>query len=250
MQHKVRSEEAVERQLLLAAKTRPESTRVFLADGDVLALSHRKLKTLFQKVKHYLPATRRISLYGSSRSIRTKGTDKISELRDLGLDRVYMGVESGSDTLLSKIHKGDTSAGMIEAGEIIRKAGPFLSVTILLGLGGKEFSHEHSTETARLLNTLRPHQIAVLTLMILPNTELGKETELGNFTPLESEEILKELYHLVSLLDVTCQFHANHASSYLPLQGRLPRDKQSLLNEISRGISGERPLVPEYWRAL
>jgi len=250
VKHHLRSSESLFKQLHWTAHHRPHCTRVFLADGDALAISQKRLKEIFEQIRHILPNARRISLYGSSRSIRTKGVHRLRQLKERGLDRIYMGVESGLHTILAKIRKGDDVAGMEHAATIVLNAGLFLSVTVLLGLGGKELSREHAMATAALLNSMKPNQIAVLTLMVLENTELGAEIRRGCFQTLSSEEILHELYVLISQLTTRSQFHANHASSYLPLAGRLPKDREKLLHQIVRGIEGDTPLVPEYWRTL
>lgn len=225
--------------------------RLFLADGDVLILSQKKLTTLLSEIKKTLPWVNKVSLYGSAKAVRSKTLFQLQELKSLGLDRVYMGLESGCDTVLQNIHKNETAKGMIAAGLAVRDAGLFLSVTALLGLGGKALSQEHALETARTLNSMQPNQIAVLTLMILENTPLFQEVNKGTFKLLSPKNILKELYHLVdNLEDIRCQFHANHASSYLPLAGRLPKDKQLLLDQISMAIEGSITTTPEHRRAL
>ena len=169
----------------------------------------------------------------------------------MGLDRVYMGLESGCDTVLQAVKKGETAASMLAAGRKITAAGLFLSVTVLLGLGGTALSTQHAIDTAEVLNKMAPHQIAALTLMPLENTRLGREVAAGAFTLPSPSEILQELHLLIShLQSVKCQFHANHASSYLPLAGRLPRDKDTFLASIAMALNGATPLVPEYRRAL
>lgn len=225
--------------------------RLFLADGDVLILSQKRLLNLLSEVRLTLPWVNKVSLYGSAKAVRSKTLSQLQELKSLGLDRVYMGLESGCDTVLQNIRKNDTAKGMIAAAHSVKDAGLFLSVTALLGLGGKEYSLQHSLDTARTLNSMQPNQIAVLTLMILENTPLAQDVKSGMFKLLSPVDILKELYHLVENLNgVRCQFHANHASSYLPLAGRLPKDHQFLLDQISMAIEGSITTTPEHRRAL
>lgn len=225
--------------------------RLFLADGDVLILSQKRLVALLTEIRAQLPWVKKVSLYGSAKSVRSKTVQQLQELKTLGLDRVYMGLESGCDDVLLKVRKKDTSSGMIVAANAVREAGLYLSVTALLGLGQKELSEKHAIETAHTLNMMKPHQIAVLTLMVLENTPLFQEVQKGDFKLLSPGETLKELYQLVENLDgVRCQFHANHASSYLPLAGRLPKDKELLLDEITMALDGTISTVPEHRRAL
>jgi len=225
--------------------------RLFLADGDVLILSQKRLVQLLQKINATLPWVKRISLYGSAKAVRSKTVAQLVELKNLGLDRVYMGLESGSDTVLKRVNKADTTAGMIKAAAALQEAGLFLSVTALLGLGGKELSEEHATQTGKVLSAMKPNQIAILTLMVLENTPLYEQVQQGSFYLISAEETLKELYMLLeNLSGVKCQFHANHASTYLPLAGRLPRDRQLLLEQVRQCLDGTIDMVPEYRRAL
>lgn len=225
--------------------------RLFLADGDVLILPQSKLVELLQKIRHTLPWVRRVSLYGNARSIRSKSLDQLLELKSLGLDRVYMGLESGCDEVLERVRKGETAASMIEAADTVNQAGLFLSVTVLLGLGGIALSHRHARDSARVLSRMAPKQIAALTLMVLDSTPLGKAHRAGGFVLPSAQEILQELHLLVAgLHDVRCQFHANHASTYLPLSGRLPKNQEQFLASIEKAMQGITPLVPDYRRAL
>jgi radical SAM superfamily enzyme YgiQ (UPF0313 family) len=247
----LKAQDTIEADLEFAGKYCRRQTRLFLADGDVLILSQRKLLLLFGKIRHYLPWITRISLYGNARAIRGKSIQQLLELKAMGLDRVYMGLESGCDKILHYVKKGETATTMTAAGRKIREAGIFLSVTTLLGLGGVSLSSEHAMDTAEVLNKMAPHQIAALTLMPLGNTELGRDVAAGNFILPTPSEILQELHQLIShLKDIKCQFHANHASSYLPLAGRLPRDKNALLACIEMALNGATPLIPDYRRAL
>ncbi|MDK9707721.1 MAG: radical SAM protein [Desulforhopalus sp.] len=241
----------IERDLQFAQRYCRNHKRLFLADGDVLALSQQHLVRIFHLISEYLPWISRISLYGNARAIRGKSEENLRELKNLGLDRVYMGLESGCDAVLQRVVKGESAKTMIDAAEKIHRTGIFLSVTALLGLGGVSLSKQHAEETAWTLKAMKPRQIAILTLMPLSNTILGQEVLSGRFTMLNPQEILTELYILLSnLKDVRCQFHANHASSYLPITGRLPRDRTVFMDLIENAKNGAVSLVPEFKRAL
>lgn len=247
----LKDQDTIDADLEFAKHHYQNQKRLFLADGDVLILSQRRLIQLFSKIRKHLPWITRISLYGNARAIRNKTVDQLEELKSMGLDRVYMGLESGCDKVLRNVKKGETAKTMTAAAIKIRQTGIFLSVTTLLGLGGVTLSAQHAVETAEVLNKMSPNQIAALTLMPLKNTVLGEEVAAGKFILPSPSEILQELHLLVShLKNVKCQFHANHASSYLPIAGRLPRDKNAFLASIEMALKGTTPLVPDYRRAL
>lgn len=248
---RIRTAQEIQENLLLAAKYASDRRKVFLADGDVLILSTKRLIPLFQAIQNTFPKAQRISLYGNAKAIRSKSVDDLKALKRLGLHRIYMGLESGDDSVLQRIQKGETASSMIDAAKRAKDAGIFLSVTILLGIAGREQSKTHASHTAQTLNAMQPNQIAALCYMPLANTPLGQEVANNTFQLPDAQAMLLELEQLVRGLECDkVQFMANHASNYLPLSGRLMRDKEKMLLAITRARSGEQPLVPEYYRAL
>ena len=248
---RLKEEEIVDQDISFASKFCLRQKRVFLADGDALIIPQPQLEQLFRKIRHKLPDVSRISLYANARSIRKKSIKELCRLKDMGLDRVYLGIESGDNQVLEDIVKSETAHSLSVAGKKIIDAGLFLSTSVILGLAGKSGSMNHARLTADLLNKICPNQIAALTLIPLANTELGKRVSNNKFTLLTPVEILQELRVLVDNISIDrTQFMANHASNYLPLTGRLKKDKNKILTLIDKAIDGVHPLVDEKYRAL
>lgn len=250
-QFRIRTEEEIAANLDFAGRYCNRQRKVFLADGDALILSQKRLTTLFRRIRTALPQVRRISLYGNAKAIRSKSLQQLQELKGLGLDRIYMGLESGDDTILTRVRKGESAATMISAAAKVVQAGIFLSVTVLLGLGGREHSMQHARATGLVLSKMAPQQIAALTLMPLIGTPLGEQAANGNFLLPDGAAMIKELKEMV--LCINCdkvQFMANHASNYLPISGRLGRDKNTILATIEQAMNGRIALTPESYRAL
>ena len=248
---RIRGENEIDREIDFASTHCKNRKKVFLADGDALILPQNKLEALFIKIKRRLPQVRRISLYANGRAIRSKTDQDLGRLKQLGLDRVYLGIESGDDSILSTICKAETSVSLAVAGKRVIDAGLFLSTTILLGIAGIKGSVPHARQTAKLLNKIKPHQIAALTLMPLANTQLGQQIKSGLFHLPDSQAVLKELRELIRHLDCDrVQFMANHASNYLPISGRLKRDKDAILSRIDNAIKQKIELIPDYLRTL
>jgi radical SAM superfamily enzyme YgiQ (UPF0313 family) len=248
---RIKSKREIERDIAFASVHCKRHQKVFLADGDALILPQNKLESLFITIKQRLPRVRRISLYANGRAIRSKTDRDLGRLKQLGLDRVYLGIETGDDAILSAICKAETFASLATAGKRVVKAGIFLSTTVLLGIAGTKGSISHARQTAKLLNTIEPNQIAALTLMPLANTQLGQEISRGIADLPGPQTILKELRELV--LHVDCdrvQFMANHASNYLPISGRLQRDKEAILSRIDNAIARGIELKPNRMRTL
>ena len=246
-----RTDEEIEQNIDFAARFCGRQKRVFLADGDALILPQQRLVELFTRIRDRLPRVRRISLYGNGRAIRSKSEQELHELKKLGLDRVYLGLESGDDAVLSAVDKGESAASMLAAARSVQAAGLFLSVTVLLGLAGVKGSLRHARHTGELLSRMAPRQIAALMFMPIPGTTLGDQVLAGVVQLPDRQGLLRELREL--LTHTRCervQFMANHASNLLPLSGRLGRDREKMIKMIDLALAGDIQLRPEYLRAL
>ncbi len=247
----IKDDSIIDADLDFAARNCTRLKRLFLADGDALIIPHDRLIGLLTKIRGKLPWISRISLYANTKSILAKSAAQLTALKALGLDRVYMGLESGHDPTLAAINKGADSRKMIQAGRRIREAGLFLSVTVLLGIGGVEHSQAHARATGRVLSQMAPNQIAALTLMLLENTPLYSATLTGAFQLPDRQRLLEELKSLVKNIHLDrVQFQTNHASNYLPINARLGRDKSKILALIDEALAGAVTLTPDAMRAL
>lgn len=228
--------------------------KVFLADGDALAMETADLIEILSTLYKSFPSLKHVGIYASPDSILNKDSDELRALRDAGITIAYLGVETGDPQLLIDIRKGVTYEEMVEAGLKIREAGILLSVTILLGLAGRTpQAAEHAQNTAKILNEINPDYIGALTLMLEPRTELYRRMQSGKFELPGPFEILDELRIIVQGLEVQgTEFRSNHASNYLPIRGRLPDDKQKMLDIINNIIkkNDRSYLRPDYLRAL
>ena len=228
-----------------------KAERIFLADGDALIMPMKILKEIFIYINEKFPEAERISLYGSPKSILLKTPEELLELKNLGLGLIYLGIESGSDKILSSVKKGVSREEIITAGKKVKKVGIPLSVTAVAGLGGKENSIEHAVETASLISEINPDYFGVLTLMLEEGTELLEEYKKGNFIPLSSSEILEETKLMIKNINVKekCIFRSNHASNYVSLKGTLPYKKENILKTIDSSLENNE-IKSEFLRRL
>ncbi len=248
---RLKDERIIDADLDFAARYCRRQNRIFLADGDVLSLPQHRLVALLTRIRQQLPWVKRISLYGNAKNGLRKSVADLEELKGLGLNRVYMGLESGHDPTLTAINKGVDSAAQIGFGQRIRAAGLFLSVTALLGIAGRQDSRQHAIETGRVISAMQPNQVGVLTLMLLPGTPLFDQATKGEFTLPDRDGLLEELYVMVENIETKrLQLQTNHASNYLPLNCRMPRDKEQVLTAIRQARAGKIGLKPEHLRAL
>ena len=227
--------------------------KVFLADGDALIIPQDKLIAILQYLKERLPGLRRVGLYGNAKSILRKSVEELRALKALKLGIVYLGVETGDQTLLEKVRKGASYEQMVEAGRRVKEAGITLSATVLLGLGGVEHGQQHALATAKILSDIDPDFASALTLMVVPGTPLHEEMESGRFQLPSPFQLLEELGTLIAHAHFTnCYFTSNHASNYLPIKARLPRDKEAVVRLIQKVVSSQDAsrLRPEFLRGL
>ena len=225
--------------------------RLFLCDGDALIIPQQRLVAILEAIRKNLPWLERVSTYANSKSIRMKSDDELRELRELGLTMAYMGLESGDDQTLAAINKGADSARMIETGKRVKQAGMKLSITVLLGIAGRQRSLVHARETGRVLSAIDPEFVGALTLMLTPGTPLFEASQQGKFTLPDAGGMLAELREMLAATTLTNgYFHANHASNYLPIKARLPEQKEKTLQRIDEALAGNIGLKPEYLRGL
>ena len=234
-----------------AARYCRQQRRVFLCDGDALIIPHKRLMRILQTIRERLPWVTRIGTYANAKSLNMKSPKELQALKDHGLGIAYMGLESGDDVTLKKIKTGAAAAYMIAMGKKAGEAGIKLSITVLLGIAGRQRSQIHAVETGRVLSAIDPQYVGALSLMLIPGTPLFDDHQAGDFPLLDPKEMLAELRTMIASTNLSRGlFHANHASNYLPIRARLPRDKESTLELIDQALAGEIDLKPEYLRAL
>lgn len=233
LRYRRRTLDAVRDLVAREARACPGATRIFLADGDVMSRPFEELQAILQMLNDAFPRLARVSVYANGRSILARSADQLRTLQAQRLHTLYMGLESGDETLLERCRKGDTAAGMVEAGLKARDAGLRMSVMILLGLGGAGLSMQHAAHTAAAVNRMQPRLLSALRVIPVEGTELAREVAGGQFQPLTEWAVVRELRELISQLDLQgTVFRANHSSNVVPLEGRMPRDKERLLAEL------------------
>ena len=247
----IKKDDVIFEDIEFARKYCKRQNRVFICDGDAMIVPQKRLVKILKQVKKRLPWVERVGLYANTKSIGMKTDEQLKELHDLGVKIAYMGLESGDDQILKEIRKGADSAKMIKMGKRLKKSGINLSITVLLGLGGRERSKIHARETGRVLSAIDPDFVGALTLMLVPGTELNDQHEKGDFELINPEEMLEELGLMIASTHLSNGlFHANHASNYLPIRAKLPQEKEKTLELISQALKGNVELKPEFMRAL
>lgn len=236
-----------------AAAKWPDAHRVFLADGDALALPTEHLLAILRELANTLPRLARVSCYASPGNIQRKSAEELLLLREHKLNLFYLGVESGSDLILKKITKGATQNGMREALTKVHASGIKVSATVILGLGGDAYSDEHIDGTIALLNSAPVTYLSTLQLYLDQSIEEEFYTKFKESFAIQDDfAILKEQERLISGLKPphNVVFRSNHASNALALSGNLPRDREKLLLQLREAIKGARPLRPQFMRGL
>jgi radical SAM superfamily enzyme YgiQ (UPF0313 family) len=213
---------------------------VFLTGSDMTCLPTDFLIRVLKKVSQVFPKTERVTCYSSARSAIAKTPDEFTKLRKAGLRRMHMGLESGSDKILKSMKKGTLSKTIIRAGRRIKEAGIQLSLYVLLGLGGKDFTEEHVEGTVEVLNETDPDFIRFRTLNILPNTPLYQEVKEGKFRLLTPFETIREQREMIAGLNVHSEVLNDHVSDYLEFEAKFPEDKEMTVRLIDKILADPR----------
>jgi radical SAM superfamily enzyme YgiQ (UPF0313 family) len=226
--------------------------RVFLGDGDALALSTRRLMTILQAIKTHLPRVRRISSYCLPRNLRHKSVRELQELREAGLSLAYIGAESGDDEVLARVHKGETLESTREALDKLGAAGITRSVILLNGLGGGILSSQHAANSARLINLTQPEFLATL-VVSFPQGEARFRQNFPEWEPLDQPALFAEMLQFLQALELKrTVFRSDHASNWLVLKGVLGAEKERLLAQVSQAMQSPElaKLRPSWQRGL
>ena len=248
---RIKDDKIILEDIAFAAQYCRNQRRVFLCDGDVMIVPQKRLIQILKEIQKQLPWVTRVGIYANAKSLKMKTAEELRELRDHGLGIAYMGLESGDDATLEAINKGATSEMMIEMGRKAVSAGIKLSITVLLGIAGRERSQIHAMETGRVLSEIDTDYVGALSLMLIPGTPLHEDYTAGRFEMIEPKEMLSELKTMISHTNLSSGiFHANHASNYLPIKARLPKDKERTIALIDQALSGKIQLKPEWLRGL
>ena len=250
---RLKPQSEIEQELVAVAETGVPVRRIFLADGDAMTLSSRRLKLIMQAINRYLPGVQRVSSYCLPRNLKNKTAEELAELRALGLSLFYVGCESGDDLVLDRVNKGENFATSLDALTKIKAAGSKSSVMILNGMGGKRFSRQHAENSARLMNEAQPEYLSTLVVSFPAGADRFQAGFNGEFEPLDQAGLFQEMFWLLDELELeNTIFRSDHASNYLVLKGTLNRDKPRLLQTVRDAL--ERPgavnLRPEWMRGL
>lgn len=252
---------------LAAARFGASVEKVFVADGDALVLDLDHWLPILDAARRLFPALTQVSCYATATNLLHKSPAELRTLREHGLTLVYIGPESGDEATMRRVAKGPRPVDAdgvpasrdaeylydahVAAAAAARAAGMKLSAIFLLGAGGVERSVEHAHGCARLATAMDPDYLSALTLTLVPGTPLARTSERLGFTLPSVDGLLRELRTLVAEASPTdALFRTNHASNYLPLGGRLPRDGARIVATIDRALAGEIALRPEGARGL
>ena len=231
-----RSWEEVKGEIDLMAKVMPDTTRIFLADGDALNLSTDYMIKIVEYIYQKFPSLERVSCYAMPMNLLKKNPEELDRMNKAGLNRLYLGIETGNDIILKKVTKGANQKTMIKACDKAKDAGFTLSCMVILGLGGSKYTKENAIDTAKVINAVKPDYVGALTLYLengIKNEFLTKFE--GEFVRLTDSQAIDELELLISEIDVENEiiFRANHGSNAYNVGGTFPQDKLDMLEKIA-----------------
>ena len=252
--YRVREVSEIMEDIQMAKDSYGDLEKVFLCDGDAIALETDMLLAIVKKLYQTFPSLRHVGSYVGPQSTLSKSMEELKALRAAGLTKAYIGVETGDDDLLKKVKKGVGYNQMLEAGRNLVAADINLSVMVLLGLAGKgEASRRHALATAKICNEMKPQYLAALTVTPVPGTVLHKQVQAGDFELLDPFETLEEMKQIFENITIdNLKFVGTHASNYLPITGTLQKDKEKMIKTVDDVLKSrdERLIRPDHMRGL
>ena len=224
--------------------------RVFFADGDALIVPTPLLMELLRYVKDHFPYAERVTAYATASDVLRKSEEELQALCSAGLEMVYLGAESGDNSILHHIRKGQTAEEIIEAGKKLKRSGIKTSVTLISGLGGVEGMERHAESSAALVNAMNPEYAALLTLQLHPASPMAEEVRSGLLVLPDADRIVEETEIFLKKIDSPgTVFRSNHASNYVALAGAFNRDIPRMLRQLEEAKEMRR-YRPEWLRGL
>ena len=231
-----RSWDEVKGEIDMMSKMLPDTTKIFLADGDALNLDTEYMIQIVKYVYEKFPNLERVSCYAMPMNLLKKTPEELDAMKKAGLNMLYLGIETGSDILLKKVTKGATAKTIIKSCKKAKDAGFTLSCMVILGIGGSKYSSENARETAKVISEVKPDYVGALTLYLengIKDEFLTKFDE--EFIRISDSEAIDELEELVTKINVNDKvvFRANHGSNAYNIAGTFPEDKQAMLDKIT-----------------
>lgn len=236
-QFRVRPLDDVLEDLVMARRAYRKVQRIFLADGDALIVKTSELRAILGTIKNLFPECERVTSYASARDLLLKTPEELEELHTLGLDMIYLGLESGSEKVLKDINKGVTVEETVEGALKAKAAGIKLSVTEITGLAGQDGMEEHAFLSARALSRMNPEYIGLMTLTLRRGTKMTADWEAGRFKRLTPRQYLEEQRILIANLDSEGSvLRSNHISNYVQLRGTMNRNRDRMLAALDGAL--------------
>jgi len=237
MRFEIRGLEEIQADIALARSLYSEKVRnVFIGDSNSLVIRTEIWLKILDSLFSSFPTIERVTSYARAKTIAKKPLEDLIKIRQAGLTRLHVGLETGDRNLLKEVEKGATPEEMVEAGRKAKEAGFEYSLYVLLGIGGDEKWEQHARGTAEVLNQIDPHFIRVRTFIPQPNSPLFEALMKGRFQSATVETILKETDLLLHGLCVTSRFLSDHISNLVPLHGKLPEEKEGMIRMIEDAL--------------
>jgi len=232
---RVRDIEDIKADISMAREQYGDMEKVFLCDGDAIIIDTDILHEILKELKENFPSLRHVGTYVGPQSTLTKTIDELKGLKEAGLTKVYLGVETGDESLLKEVNKGVTYDEMLRSGLNFVEAGMNLSSMVLLGLAGRgDRSREHALATAKITNEMKPRYLAAMTITPVPGTVLHNKIQKGEFElpdPFETLEEMKIIFENITIDNL--KFVGVHASNYLPVNGTLQKDREKMIDAVN-----------------
>jgi radical SAM superfamily enzyme YgiQ (UPF0313 family) len=210
---------------------------VFIGDSNSLVLDSKRFEKILRHLYQHFPSIERVTTYARAKTLCKKSIEELRLIRQAGLTRLHIGLETGDPELLKEIRKGASPEEMVKGSVQAKEAGFEVSLYVLAGIGGQAYWRQHAEGTSSVLNQADPHFIRIRTTVPIPQTPLWDKIQDGSFQLASPEIILREQLHLIQRLEVSSLYLSDHISNYAPVHGRLPEDRPEMLRTVESALN-------------
>lgn len=229
--------EQIEEDIIELRETYSKIKRIFLVNGDAFVLNTRRLKEISDKIIKHIPEVEVITMYASITNIKNKSDEDLAMMKDLRINDLWMGTETGNREALELINKGHTLEEAYEQLERLNKFGIRHDDGFMLGVAGHKKGIQNAIDTAKLINKTKPSIIWFGTLGLFEGSNMKKDADEGRFIPATELEILEEELKVLELIELeNVPFYGIHPTNASSIEGVLPRDKEKMINKLKSFI--------------
>lgn len=238
LRHRELPMEQIEAELQRVKAANGNPKQVFLGDGNAFGMQTERLLTILEQIRRYFPACQSVNTDATVTDISKKTDEELRRLKEAGLGRLYLGIESGLDDVLAFMQKDHNLEQAYREIERIKSAGLTFNAHIMTGIAGAGRGIENAEKTAEFFNRTNPERVTNFSLFLDRSTPLFQEIQKGAFVPADELENLEEEKRLLERLETDGLIYDGfHDHITFRVKGVLPKDREKMIDKLDQAIA-------------